>query len=83
MSAHDPTSTYKLIILHFLNRSESSLTFTIISDFMVGSGYTHYFNVQNAFSELCEDDMISVEKTYNTSYYSMTEVGKQYYDYKY
>ncbi len=81
MSMSDPKLTYKLIILHFLLKSESPLTFTIISDFIIENGYTHYFNVQNAFSELCDDNMIQAEKTYNTSYYHVTDTGKQYYDY--
>ena len=49
---------YKLIILYTLNEIESPLTFGLISDYLTGHEYTNYFNVQNAFAELLDADLI-------------------------
>ncbi len=68
---------YKLIILYTLNEIESPLTFGLISDYITGHGYTNYFNVQSAFAELLDADLICCSNTYNTSYYEITSAGKE------
>ena len=59
---------YKLIILYTLNEIESPLTFGLISN---------YFNVQNAFAELLDADLIHCSNTYNTAYYEITPAGRE------
>nr|MBP3599289.1 DUF4364 family protein [Eubacterium sp.] len=68
---------YKLIILYTLNKVDSPLTLGLISDYIIDRGYTNYFNVQNAFAELMDAELISASQTYNTSHYSITEEGRQ------
>ena len=68
---------YKLIILYTLNEIESPLTFGLISDYITEHEYTNYFNVQNAFAELLDADLIRCSNTYNTSYYEITPAGKK------
>ncbi len=68
---------YKLIILYTLNKVDSPLTLGLISDYLIDRGYTNYFNVQNAFAELMDAELISSSQTYNTSHYHITEQGQQ------
>lgn len=68
---------YKLIILYTLNRARSPLTLGLVSDFITEHDYTNYFNVQNAFAELLDAELISCSQTYNTSYYTITETGQE------
>lgn len=71
-------TVYKLIILYTLNRTEAPLTFGLIADFITGHGYTNYFNIQNAFSELLDAGLTACRSTtYNTSYYEITETGQE------
>ncbi len=68
---------YKLIILYTLNKVDTPLTLGLISDYLTGHNYTNYFNVQNAFAELYDAELITCSQTYNTSYYSITSQGKK------
>lgn len=71
-------TVYKLIILYTLNQTSVPLTFNLISDFIIGHGYTNYFNAQNAFSELMDAGLITRSRTtYNTSYYAITATGQE------
>lgn len=68
---------YKLIILYTLNQVESPLTLNLIADYITEQGYTNYFNVQNAFAELLEAEFICCSATYNTSFYRITDTGRE------
>lgn len=68
---------YKLIILYMLNKVNSPLTLGLVSDYIIDKGYTNYFNVQNAFAELFDAELITASQTYNTSHYRITESGQQ------
>ena len=74
---NEPDTIYKLIILYMLDKVSTPLTNQIISDYIIDKGYTNYFNVQKAFSELVESDLIQLETTYKSSYYTLTEAGKE------
>ena len=69
-------TTYKLIILYMLKNSETSLTNSQISEFILDREYTNYFQLQQAISELEESALISRQTIGNTSYYEVTEDGK-------
>ena len=43
---------YKLIILYMLNKVDFPLTTSQISEFVLDRGYTSYFKLQEALSEL-------------------------------
>lgn len=66
---------YKLIILYILSKVDSPLPQGIISDYIIDHGYTNYFNVQNAFGELLQAEMIQEDTTYHLSYYTLTQTG--------
>ena len=68
---------YKLIILYTLNKVDSPLTLGLISDYITEHFYTNYFNVQNAFAELLDAELIACSTTYNTSYYQITDTGRE------
>ena len=46
--------SYKLIVLYMLNRVDFPLTNSQISEFILDEGYTTYFKLQQALSELIE-----------------------------
>lgn len=66
---------YKLIILYTLSKVDSPLPPGVISDYITDRGYTNYFNLQNAFGELLEADLIKEDSTYHLTYYTLTEAG--------
>ena len=72
---------YKLIILYMLRKVTFPLTNAQISEFIIGKGYTDYFHVQEAISDLLEANMISREKIRNTSQYSATLDGESTLEY--
>ena len=49
---------YKLIILYMLNKVDFPLTNSQISEFILDEGYTSYFKLQQAISELIESGFI-------------------------
>ncbi len=75
--SNEPITIYKLIILYMLDKVETPLTSQIVSNYIIDKGYTNYFNVQTAFSELLEAELISLDTTYKTSYYTLTAQGEE------
>lgn len=71
-----PFTTYKLIVLYMLKNSEYSLTNSQLSEFILEHEYTNYFHLQQAISELVEAELIEKQTLSNTSYYRLTEDGK-------
>ena len=59
-----------------LKHAESSLTNSQISEFILEREYTNYFHLQEAVSELVEAELIEKHTISNTSYYRLTEDGK-------
>lgn len=68
---------YKLIVLFMLQKIDFSMTFSQISDFVLGQGYTDYFTLQSSISELMEADLIHQETVRNISYYTITPEGEE------
>ena len=50
----EPRTLYKLMILYMLEKSEFPLTNAQISGFILDKGYTTYFHLQQAISELTD-----------------------------
>lgn len=67
---------YKLIILSMLDRVDFPLTNAQISDFILNKEYTNYFTLQQVLAELVETDLAEVHTIRNSSYYHMTEKGR-------
>ena len=51
-----PFTVYKLIILYMLSHSDTELTNSQLSEFILDRDYTNYFHLQQAISELVEAD---------------------------
>ena len=53
-----PFTVYKLIILYMLSHSDTELTNSQLSEFILDRDYTNYFHLQQAISELVEAGLI-------------------------
>ena len=73
----EPLTLYKLIILYMLEKVDFPLTNAQISGFVLDKGYTNYFHLQQAISELIDASLIQDKTVRNTSYYESTDQGKQ------
>lgn len=71
-----PFTTYKLIVLYMISHSEREISNSQITDFILERGYTSYFHLQQAISELVEAKLLEKRTVLNTSYYALTEEGK-------
>lgn len=66
---------YKLIVLYMLDQIDFPLTNSQISEFILDKGYTTYFTLQQALSEMVEAGFIREESTHNRTIYHITEEG--------
>lgn len=66
---------YKLIVLYMLEKVDFPLTNGQISEFILDKGYTSYFTLQQAISEMVESGFIREEATHNRTMYHLTEEG--------
>ncbi len=68
---------YKLIVLSMLDRVDFPLTNAQISDFILTKEYTNYFTLQQVLAELAETELAEVHTVRNSTYYQITEKGKE------
>lgn len=68
---------YKLIVLYMLEKVDFPLTNGQISEFVLEKGYTTYFTLQQAISEMVEAGFIRQESTHNRTLYHLTEEGAE------
>lgn len=68
---------YKLIILFMLDRTDYTMTNSMISDFIVGKEYTNVFNLHESLSELIDSDFISTDTIRDTIHYKITNSGEE------
>lgn len=68
---------YKLMILYLIKRVDFPLSNSQISEFIIEKGYTNYFNVQRAFHELEEEEMLRTRTIRNMSHYYLTDEGNE------
>ena len=62
-----PFTVYKLIILYMLSHSDTELTNSQLSEFILDRDYTNYFHLQQAISELVEAGLIYKRVKSNSS----------------
>ena len=67
---------YKLIVLTMLDQVDFPLTNAQISDFILTKEYTNYFTLQQVLSELVETELAEINTVRNSTYYHLTEKGK-------
>ena len=60
-----------------LNQVDFPLTNSQISEFILDKGYTTYFKLQQALSELLESGFIREESTHHRTFYHLTEDGAE------
>lgn len=58
-----------------LQNSESALTNSEISEFILDKEYTNYFHLQQAISELVDAELLEKQTVTNTSFYHLTKEG--------
>ena len=68
---------YKLMILYMLRDAAFAMTYSQISDFMVGKEYAHFFSLQSALAEAQESGLIHEDVIRTTHYYSITPEGEE------
>lgn len=68
---------YKLIILYMLEKLDFPLTNGQISEFILDKGYTSYFTLQQAISEMVDSGLIREETVHNRTLYHLTEEGME------
>ncbi len=68
---------YKLMILTLLDRSDSPLTNTLLSDFFLEKGYTDYFTLQETLHSLSESGLIRQEPAHHNTLYGLTPAGEE------
>ncbi len=68
---------YKLIVLYMLGKVDFPLTNGQISEFILEKGYTTYFTLQQAISEMVAAGFIREESTHNRTLYHLTEDGAE------
>ena len=64
-----------------LDRVDFPLSTSQISEFVLDKGYTTYFKLQQALSELMDAGLIRDESTHNRTLYHLTEDGSSTIDY--
>lgn len=77
----DTLTLSKLIVLYMLDKVDFTLTNSQISEFVLDKGYTNYFVLQQAFSELEEADFVTTSTVRNSSHYAITEEGRHSIEY--
>ena len=60
-----------------LERVDFPLTNAQISDFILTKEYTNYFTLQQVLSELVETELLEENTVRNSTYYHVTEKGKE------
>lgn len=60
-----------------LNKIDFPLTNSQLSEFILDEGYTTYFKLQQALSELAESGFVREESTHSRTFYHLTEEGAE------
>lgn len=68
---------YKLIVLYMLEKVDFPLTNGQISEFILDKGYTTYFKLQQALSEMVDSRFLHEEVTHNRTLYHLTDEGRE------
>ncbi|TCS75778.1 DUF4364 family protein [Muricomes intestini] len=68
---------YKLIVLYMLKKVDFPLTTSQISEFILDKGYTTYFKLQEALSDMVDSELLEAETTHNRTLYHLTENGTE------
>ena len=67
---------YKLTFLYILHKANCPVTNVFISNFLLESDYTDYFNIQQLIGELLDDGYIAKDEYHGKTLYSITDSGE-------
>ena len=70
-------SLNKLMILYLIQKAGLPLSNTQISEFLLDSGYTDYFSLQNYLSQMIDASILKSSKITSHTLYDITEVGNE------
>ena len=70
-------TTYKLIVLFLLQNTDAKLTNSQLSELILDNDEMNYFHLQQALAELVDARLADRQTISNTTFYSITEDGKQ------
>lgn len=77
----DVQTLYKLIILYIIEKISISLSNGQLCAFFAEEQYTDYFTLQQVLGDMIEADLLRTETIRTTTYYSLTEQGKETLDF--
>lgn len=66
---------YKLIILYLLDNIDFPIANAQLTNFLLDKNYTNYFNIQEIYQDLLEDEYIRFDKINNNYVYCITKSG--------
>lgn len=72
----DTLTLYKLIILKMLEQAGCALSYSRISEFILGKGYTNYFSLQQALSQMAQTGHVTALNQSTCTLYRITEDGR-------
>ncbi len=75
--ASEAATLYKLMLLYIMDKVDFEMTNTQLTEFILEKQYTNYFQIQTALSELTEEDLCRNKKIRNSTYYKITDMGRQ------
>lgn len=68
---------YKLIILYILDKVDFPMTNTKLTNYLLEKEYTNYFNIQETFSDLQDDEYMRCDLINNNYVYRITDLGRE------
>lgn len=74
--SNEELSLNKLLILYMLDSIDMPIANTIITEFILESGYTNYFSLQEYLSQMEDDKLIDKEEDSRKTLYTLTSIGK-------
>ncbi len=70
-------SLNKLMVLFLIDKAGLPLSNTQISEFLLNSGYTDYFSLQEYITQMIEADLIKSSKITSHTLYDITPIGRE------
>ena len=65
----------KLLLLYLINKIDSPLSRSQITDFIIQSDYMDYYTLQQTLAEMVEGSYLESTTDYNTTRYTLTDEG--------
>ena len=73
----DPLTLYKLMVLYMLRQAKFPLSYSQISELMLGHEYTDHFTLQQALDDLLEAHLVRHDQNRHSTTYEITREGEE------